>query len=450
MNLTGKEKIAVASLGCDKNRVDTEVMLGLLKKAGFLITTEEKKADVIIVNSCAFIEDAKEESIDTILSLARNKVKGNCKSLIVAGCLAQRYPKVLLDEMPEIDALVGTGKVPEIVGIVRDSLAGGRACHVGGEGYEYKENYPRVQTTPSHYAYLKISDGCNNRCSYCIIPKLRGDHRSRPMETIIEEANGLAKGGVKELILVAQDTTNYGRDLYGRLLLPELLSRLSTIEGIAWIRLMYAYPDLITQDLIDTMASNRKVCKYIDIPMQHSSGKILNSMGRFSERNKLVDLVGKLRERIPGISIRSTFIVGFPGETEEDFHGLLSFIEEVRLEHIGAFAYSREEGTPAARMAGQIPAKIKSERYGRVMELQAGISLDNNRRLVGKTKTVLVEENLTSSRIAGIYHAGRSEGNAPEVDGNVFFTGKNGVKEGNFVKVRITRAGAYDLFGESV
>lgn len=450
MDLIGKKKIAVASLGCDKNRVDTEVMLGLLREAGFLITTKEKEADIIIINTCAFIGDAKEESINTILSLAQHKAKGNCKLIVVAGCLAQRYPEVLLDEMPEIDALVGTGRIPEIVSIVKEALSGGKVCRVGKGGYGYTRNYPRVLTTPHHYAYIKISDGCNNRCSYCIIPKLRGNYSSRPIETIVAEANGLAQGGVKELILVAQDTTNYGRDLYGKLLLPELLRRLSTIEGISWIRLLYAYPDLITGELTDVMAANKKVCKYIDIPMQHSSGGILRSMGRFSDKNKLIDLVGELRKKVPGIAIRSTFIVGFPGETEGDFHDLLAFIKEVRLEHIGVFTYSREEGTPAAEMARQLPEKVKLERYRRAMELQAGISLENNKKLVGRAKTVLVEKSLTSNKAAGVYYSGRSGGNAPEVDGNIYFTADESVKEGNFIKVMITKAGTYDLFGEKV
>ncbi|MDD2554156.1 MAG: 30S ribosomal protein S12 methylthiotransferase RimO [Desulfotomaculaceae bacterium] len=436
-------KIGLVSLGCSKNLVDSEIMLGLIKDSGFLITNREQEADVLIINTCSFIDQAKEESINTILELARYKVDGNCRSIIVAGCLAQRYPQELLQEMPEIDGLVGTGSIAEIAGVINRTLAGERVALVGLPGYLHHAEQTRIQATPFYTAYLKIAEGCDNRCSYCVIPDIRGPYRSREMEDILEEAAGLAGRGVKELVLTAQDTTLYGKDIYSRLALPDLLAGMERIEGLLWLRILYAYPSYLTDKLIDTMAKSSKICRYLDLPLQHASDTILRRMNRRGSRDDYLKLVEKLRQSIPGITLRTSFIVGFPGETEAEFQELLDFMSQVKFDRAGVFVYSREEGTAAARVTGQVPEDIKNERRERAMGLQQEISLDNNRGKVGKTVTVLVEGTGDSD----IYE-GRTESDAPGIDGKVFFKANKNVNCGDFVRVLIKDASWYDLNGK--
>jgi ribosomal protein S12 methylthiotransferase len=436
-------KVGLVSLGCPKNLVDSEIMMGLIKDSGFVLTNREQEADILIINTCSFIDQAKEESIKTILELARHKVDGKCRSLLVAGCLAQRYPRELLREMPEIDGLVGTGSIPEIAGAIHKTLAGERVLLVESPGYLHTADNTRVQATPPYTAYLKIAEGCDNRCSYCVIPEIRGPHRSRKMEDILDEAAGLAGRGVKELILTAQDTTLYGRDLYSRLALDELLARMEGIEGLVWVRILYAYPTYFTDKLIEIIAKGKKICRYIDIPLQHAADTVLRRMNRRGSREENLRLLEKLRLAIPGITLRTSFIVGFPGETEEEFQELLDFMSEVKFDRAGVFVYSREEGTAAAEMAGQVPEEIKIERRERAMELQQKISLENNRGKVGENVTVLVE----ASRENGMYE-GRTESDAPDIDGKVFFSSNRDLKPGDFVRVLISDASWYDLNGE--
>lgn len=440
-------KVGLVSLGCPKNLVDSEIMLGIIKDSGFVLTNREQEADVLVINTCSFIDEAKEESIKTILELARHKVDGKCRSLLVAGCLAQRYPRELLQEMPEIDGLVGTGSIPEIASAIRRTLDGGKVLLVGSPGYLHQADHSRVQATPSYTAFLKIAEGCDNRCSYCIIPEIRGPHRSRKMEDILDEAAELAGRGVRELILTAQDTTLYGRDLYSRLALHELLARMDGIEGLVWVRILYAYPTYFTDKLIETMAKGKKICRYIDIPLQHAAETVLRRMNRKGSREDYLRLLEKLRLSIPGITLRTSFIVGFPGETEEEFQELLDFMSQVKFDRAGVFVYSREEGTAAAEMAGQVPEEIKIERRERAMQLQQKISLDNNRGKVGETMTVLVES--VSSGETNMYE-GRTEGDAPDIDGKVLFKANRDLTPGDFVRVMIKNASWYDLNGEHV
>lgn len=436
-------KIGLVSLGCPKNLVDSEIMLGLIKDSGFLITNREQEADVLIINTCSFIDQAKEESINTILELARHKVDGNCRSIIVAGCLAQRYPQELLREMPEIDGLVGTGSIAEIAGVINRTLAGERVALVGLPGYLHHAEQTRIQATPPYTAYLKIAEGCDNRCSYCVIPDIRGPYRSREMEDILDEAAGLAGRGVKELVVTAQDTTLYGKDLYSRLALPDLLAGMERIEGLLWLRILYAYPTYLTDKMIETMAKSSKICSYLDLPLQHASDTVLRRMHRRGSRDDYLKLVEKLRQSIPGITLRTSFIVGFPGETEAEFQELLDFMSQVKFDRAGVFVYSCEEDTAAARMTEQVPEDIKNERRERAMELQQGISLDNNCGKVGKTLTVLVE-----GAGDGDLYEGRTESDAPGIDGKVFFKAKRNVNCGDFVRVLIKDASWYDLNGE--
>ena len=440
-------KVGLVSLGCPKNLVDSEIMLGLIKESGFVITSKEQDADILVINTCSFIDEAKEESINTILELARHKAEGKCSAVLVAGCLAQRYPQELLLEIPEIDGLVGTGFVTEIAGAIRRTLNGERVLLVGKPGCLHQADSPRILATPSHTAYLQIAEGCDNRCSYCVIPEIRGPYRSREIEDILTEAAGLAFRGVKELVLTAQDTTRYGLDLYARLALDELLTRLAGIEGLVWIRILYAYPTFITDQLIATLAADKKICRYLDIPLQHASDNVLKRMNRSGSRKEYVSLIEKLRQSIPGITLRSTFIVGFPGETEEDFQDLLDFMAQVKLDRVGIFVYSREEGTSAAKMAGQVPEDIKTERRDRAMEIQQKISLEINQRKIGDTVTVLVEG--SSSEDAGLYK-GRSEGDAPDIDGRVLIKSNKNLEPGDFVRVLIESASWYDLYGTQV
>lgn len=438
-------RVGMVSLGCPKNLVDAELMLGHLREAGFSITPRLEEAEVIIVNTCGFITPAKEESIEEILRLARYKEEGRCQALVVAGCLAQRYPKELLEEMPEIDGLLGTGMIHQVAEFIQRVLTGERVLAVGDPSCDYNGSLPRLRATPRYMAYLKIAEGCSNCCTYCAIPLIRGPYRSRSMESILAEARELAAEGVKEIVLVAQDTTRYGLDLYGERRLPQLLNELVEIPGIVWLRLMYCHPDGITEDLINVLSSSPKICRYIDLPLQHASPAVLFRMGRGASAGRLREIIKELREALPGVVMRTTFMVGFPGEKEEDFQQLLDFMQEVRFERVGVFKYSAEEGTPAAAMPDQVPEEVKEERYHRAMSLQQQISLDYHRSLVGTSRLVLVEGK------KGRRYFGRTEGDAPEVDGKVFFNaGGTPLSPGDFVWVKITRAGEYDLVGELV
>lgn len=440
-------KVGLVSLGCPKNLVDAEIMLGFIKHSGYDLTNLEQEADVLVINTCSFIDEAKEESIKTILELARYKADGKCRSLLVTGCLAQRYPQELLQDIPEINGLVGTGFIPGIAEVIDRTLNGEIVVMVGKPGYLHQADNPRIQATPAYTAYLKIAEGCDNCCSYCIIPEIRGPYRSRKIEDILDEAAGLADHGVKELILTAQDTTCYGIDLYSRLALDELLKRLEDIEGSVWIRILYAYPTYITDELIRALAGGKKVCRYLDIPLQHAADTVLERMNRGGSRGEYVSLIEKLRSAIPGITLRTSFIVGFPGETEEEFQELLAFMSLVKFDRVGVFIYSCEEGTAAAKMEGQVPEDIKVERRDRAMELQQKLSLEINLRKIGETVTVLVEG--ISSEGAGLYE-GRSESDAPDIDGKVFFKSTKDLDQGDFVKVLIENASWYDLNGVQV
>ncbi len=437
-------KVYIESLGCSKNLIDSELMLGILQKNGYEITTDQHMAHAIVVNTCGFIEAAKEESINQILKMGALK-ENKLKTLIVAGCLGERYAKDLLEELPEVNAIVGTGDYERIVEVMNETFEGKRMYYVGNVDQTFDEGHKRVLTTPGHTAYLKISDGCDNLCTYCIIPKLRGKYRSRKMEDILEEAKDLAKQGVKEVILIAQDTTRYGTDLYDEFRLPKLLDELQKIEGIEWIRMLYSYPEMITKELIESMKNNSKVCKYLDIPIQHASDKVLKRMNRRTNNQQLTDLIKNLREEIPEIVLRTSLIVGFPGETEEDFKILMDFVKNRKFERLGVFTYSMEEDTPAFNLPDQLHEDIKEQRQKEIMELQQRISLEKNREKIGREIQVLIEEDLEPGE-----YLGRSSGDAPEIDGGVYVTGKTPHKPGDIVKVRITGAMEYDLMGESV
>ncbi len=438
-------KVGIISLGCSKNLVDTEIMLGLLNRAGYEITGAEDNADVIIVNTCGFITPAKEEAINTIFEAVRLKETSGLKALLVAGCLSQRYGRVLLDEMPEVDGVLGTGSVPDIAGLVEMALKGERFCRVDSPSYAHTPDLPRILTTPPYSAYVKIADGCSNRCAYCAIPQIRGEYRSRSMESVISEVENLMVQGVREIVLVAQDTTAYGVDIYGQRKLAGLVRELAALD-VPWIRLMYCYPTGFTGELIDVMAANKNVCRYVDMPLQHASSRILKLMNRRGSVEEIRELIALLRKAIPGIALRSTFMVGFPGETGEDFEELIRFMKEVRFERAGVFKYSREEGTPAGDMSCQVPDRVKEDRYRRTMKLQQGISLELNHALVGNVINVLVEEE--PSGRSNLYR-GRSEMDAPEIDGSVLFTAeKTAPRPGELVKVRVNRAYEYDLRGE--
>lgn len=417
-------------------------MLGLLVQAGFHITGDEREADVILVNTCGFIDAAKEESINTILELARWKDEGRCRRLIVSGCLAQRYPQELSSEIPEIDVLIGTGKVGDIVGVVRDSLAGRAVLDTEGPGFICRDPLPRVRTTPVHTAYLKIAEGCDNRCGYCVIPSLRGRYRSRTPESVKAEAEQLVDSGVRELILVAQDTTRYGRDLHPRVTLAGLLNQLASIKELDWIRLLYCYPTGITDELIETIAEHRNICRYLDIPMQHASDRVLRRMGRPTRRADLLKLIMRLRESIEGLTLRSTFMLGFPGETEEDVDELVDFLREVRLERVGFFAFSPQEKTRAASLRGQVAERVKQRRLNRVAAVQQDISMARNQSLVGRRLTVMVDGKYRDE------YVGRTEADAPEIDGRVFFRSRRTLGSGELIQVLVTGVrDAYDLNG---
>ncbi len=436
-------RIYFISLGCDKNLVDSEYMLGLLREAGHTLTEEEGEAEAIIVNTCCFIHDAKEESIETILEAAGYKENGKCRVLLVTGCLAERYRSEITAEIPEVDAVLGTASFDEIVNVLRQAEGGEKA-----EVYKELTYLPlpaakRVNTTCGYTAYLKIAEGCEKHCTYCIIPSIRGRYRSVPMERLLAEAEQLAADGAKELILVAQETTLYGIDLYGKKTLPELLRKLCAIEGIEWIRLLYCYPEEITEELIAVMKEEPKICRYLDLPIQHAADTVLKRMGRRTTKKELVRLIKKLRRELPGIALRTSLITGFPGETPEEHEELLSFVEEMRFDRLGVFTYSREENTPAAKMKGQVPAREKRRRQKELMQLQQRIAFENAEKRVGKRYLALIEGKLPQEQA----YLARTYMDAPNIDGYLFVESEEHYESGEFVKVRVTGAKGYDLVG---
>ncbi len=440
-------KVGVISLGCAKNLVDTEVMLGILRDNDITITPNPAEADILIINTCAFIASAKEESITTILNFAEYKSEGNCRALIVAGCLGQRYRQELLDEMPEIDAIVGTGAWHRIMEAVEETLSGRRVVLIGENEIIYSAKTPRLITTPDYTAYVKIAEGCNHRCAFCAIPLIRGKQISRPIEDIRAEVERLAENGVKEINLIAQDTTNYGRDIYGEVKLCDLLRELVKVEKIHWIRLLYSYPQHFTDELIDLIASEPKICKYVDLPLQHADDAVLKRMHRPDTRESIETLLSKLREKIPGVAIRSTFMVGFPGETDEEFQTLKNFIETQRLDKVGVFVYSPEEGTAAYEMDGQVDEGTAQERYHELMSIQSLISQEINESLEGKEFEVLVEgRDMEVSEVV----AGRSYREAPEVDGQIYIENDYRSNAGDIIRVKVLAGFVYDLAAEKI
>lgn len=437
-------KILLISLGCDKNLVDSEMMLGMLEEKGYTFTDDESEAEAVVVNTCCFINDAKEESINTLLEMAQLKESGQLKALIAAGCLAQRYREEIQKEIPQVDAIVGTTAVAEIVEALDEVLAGKGSNHYQDINAAPVTGAKRLVTTGGHFAYLKIAEGCDKHCTYCIIPKVRGGFRSVPMESLLEEAARLAEGGVKELILVAQETTLYGVDLYGKKSLPALLHKLAQISGIYWIRILYCYPEEITDELIDTIAAEPKVCHYLDIPIQHASDNILKRMGRRTTEAELRGMIGRLREKIPDICLRTTLISGFPGETKEDFEELYNFVDEMEFDRLGVFTYSQEEDTPAAAMPEQIADKIKEARRDELMELQQEIAFEKAKDMVGRVLTVIIEGKVADEET----YVGRTYRDAPNVDGYLFVNTTANLMTGDFVKVLVTDANEYDLIGE--
>ena len=439
------KKIGIVSLGCPKNLVDSEIMLGMLKHADYEIVNHKENADILIVNTCGFIESAQQESINTILEMAEEK-KRSCEVLIVTGCMAERYREKILDLIPEVDAVLGTGNYKEIAEVINRAYQGEKVVSYGKFNETDYLDEERIISSSGHSVYLKISEGCDNRCTYCIIPYLRGDYRSRKIEALVKEAKVLAENGAKELILVAQDTTRYGIDIYGRKMLPELIRELSKIEGIEWIRLLYCYPEEIDDELIEEVSSNPKVCKYMDIPVQHASDRILKLMGRRGTIAEIRNALTGLREKVEGISIRTSLIVGFPGETEEDFQQLADFVREFRFDRLGVFTYSKEEGTPAARMKGQIRKNIKLKRQKTILELQNSISKEINAKRIGKVYKAIVDGIADD----GIFYYGRTYAEAPEIDGTVYFTSPEPLETGCFVETRILNSEDYDLIGEVI
>ena len=459
------EKIYLVSLGCDKNLVDSEIMLGLLSKEGYVITNELSEADYAIVNSCCFIGDAKEESINTIIEIGELKKEGKLKGLIVTGCLAQRYQSMITDELPEADAVIGTTAYDNIVSAIAEI----KSKNGLADKSLYIEDLERLAGGEEHRlvpageisSYIKIAEGCNKRCTYCIIPYIRGNYRSIPMETIVKEAEELAKQGTKELLLVAQETTLYGVDIYGKKALPELVHELSKISGIEWIRLLYCYPEEITDEIIEAIKNEKKVCHYIDLPIQHSSDAILRRMARKTNQAELRERIAKLRKEIPDITLRTTLITGFPGETEEDFKELYNFVDEMEFDRLGVFTYSAEEGTPAAEMDGQVDEEVKIARRNEIMELQQEISAEKAEGRIGKVYEVLVEGTVPVDSVNGEAFAsimevnedgkkvyiGRTYMDAPDVDGQVFFESDYEIMSGELVEVEIIASDEYDLFG---
>ena len=444
-------KISFVSLGCDKNLIDSEIMLGLIDEEGYEITYDDSEADIIIINSCGFIMDANQEAIDKVLEMADYKKEGKCRALIVTGCMAQRYKDEIFESLPEVDAVVGTGDFENIGAVIKRLLEGEKQVELVTDKEHLlnpDNSYKRIITTTGGFSYLKIAEGCDNHCTYCTIPSLRGHYRSRTIESLVKEANILADKGVRELILIAQDTSLYGQDLYGRKALPELLRELSKIEDIKWLRILYCYPENITDELIEEMASNEKVLHYLDMPIQHSENRILKLMGRRSTREGLISIIEKMRSKMPDMCIRTTLITGFPTETEEEFKAQCDFIKEVGFDRLGVFTYSQEEGTPAARMDGQIDEEVKAERKDYILQLQRSISASICEKYVGKTLEVIVEGKIDGEE-ENIY-CGRSYRDCYEIDGFVFFKSDEELLAGDFYNIKITEAGDYDLIGERI
>jgi len=439
------KKIGIVSLGCPKNLVDSEIMLGMLSNKHYDIVNDKEDANILIVNTCGFIESAQQESINTILEMAEEK-KGKCEVLIVTGCMAERYKEKILEQIPEVDAVVGTGNYKEIAEVINLAYKGEKTVSYGKlDDTDYLDE-KRIISTSRHSVYLKISEGCDNCCTYCIIPYLRGKYRSRKIESIVKEAELLAQNGTKEIILVAQDTTRYGIDLYGKKMLPELIQKISKIAEIEWIRLLYCYPEEIDDELINEIASNPKVCKYLDVPIQHASDKILKLMGRRGNISEISSVLNKLRDKVKDIVIRTTMIVGFPGETDEDFELLLNFVKDYKFDRLGVFTYSKEAGTPAAKMKNQITKSIKLRRQKEIMEIQNKISAEKNSTRIGKVYKAIVDGIADD----GIFYYGRTYSEAPEIDGSIYFTSQEPLSIGCFVESKILNAEEYDLIGEVV
>ncbi|SHH91041.1 30S ribosomal protein S12 methylthiotransferase RimO [Desulfosporosinus lacus] len=437
------KKVAVVTLGCPKNQVDSEVMSGLLAQNHIFIENPEE-ADVIIVNTCTFIQSAKEESIEAIFEMASHKKTGACQTLIATGCLAQRYGSELMQDIPELDGVLGTGNIDEITKLVQETEKKRTSLiKQGAPDFLHNELMARIRSTPDYLAYVKVAEGCDNYCTYCVIPYVRGHFRSRPQESVIHEVQEMAAQGVKEILIMGQDTTRYGQDLYEELRLPQLIRELARIEGIEWIRLMYCYPERFTDELIETMRQEPKVCKYIDLPLQHADNKILKDMNRRGTIEQAETLIGKLRTAMPDITIRTTMITGFPGETEQEFQSIVDFIQRVQFDRLGVFAYSQEENTPAGQREDQVPPEVREKRRDQIMQIQQDISRQRLQRWVGRVVTVLLEMKLPDGRWMG-----RTEGDAPEIDGQVYIPDTQvSLQEGDLVKVRILEADNYDLMG---
>lgn len=455
--------ILFVSLGCDKNLVDSEVMLGLIRDKGYQITNEESEADIIVVNTCCFINDAKEESINTILEMAEYKKTGRLKCLIVTGCMAQRYKEDILNEISEVDAILGTSSYNEITKVIESARKGRKTVSVKEPEDINLVNTSRINTTGGYFSYLKIAEGCDKHCTYCIIPKIRGNYRSVPMDRLIAEAENLVMGGAKELILVAQETTLYGKDLYGRKALPDLLKALCRIDGIEWIRILYSYPEEITDELIEVIKNEKKICKYLDMPIQHANDNILRRMGRRTNKEELVHTVSKLRDKIPDIALRTTLITGFPGETEEEHEELKEFLRKMKFDRLGVFTYSKEEDTPAAKMKNQIRKHIKKRRQAEIMELQQDIAFEHAKDMIGRKLKVMIEGKLPEESLNeetllnhkqlmafGNIFIGRTYMDAPNVDGFIFVHAGGELMSGEFVEVMVTDAKEYDLIGELI
>ncbi|MDF2683500.1 MAG: ribosomal protein methylthiotransferase RimO [Brevibacillus sp.] len=441
-----REKVAIVTLGCEKNLVDSDMMAHLIDEKGYELVENPEEATVVIVNTCGFIDAAKEESVNKILDMAELKETGKLKSLVVAGCLTQRYKEDILNEIPEVDGIVGTGDFMSITGIIEESLEGRRPIFVGNPIFTYEDVVKRKVKEGTYSAYIKIAEGCDNACTFCSIPLMRGGFRSRTIESILEEARHLAAQGIVEVSLIAQDSTNYGTDIYdGKLMLPELLNRLSEVDGIQWIRLHYAYPGFFTDELIHTFATNPKVCKYVDMPLQHSEDHILKRMRRPGRQTDIRALVAKIRAQVPDVALRTSLIVGFPGETEEDFARLSEFVKDIRFDRLGVFTYSNEDDTPASRLPDHVEEETKEKRANLLMEIQREVAGDRNSRFVGQVLEVLIERYEGRNDI----YVGRTQYDAPEIDGEVFVSGFKG-ELGSIAKVKITHSFEYDLAGEVV
>ena len=435
--------ISIISLGCSKNLVDSEQMMGILKENNFILSENEEEAEIIIINTCGFIDKAKEESINTILEAAQYKENGKCKMLIVAGCLGERYREELMKELPEVDGILGTGNINEIVAVINELLKGEKVIRVGEIDADYDENIKRILNNKEFTSYIKIAEGCDNLCTYCIIPSLRGKYRSRKVEDIVREATQLVSNGTKEIVLIAQDTTKYGIDIYKEYKLPYLLEELNKIEGLEWIRILYLYPDTFKDELIESIKENSKVTKYVDIPIQHISNTVLKRMNRKTSKESITELVNKLRRIIPDITIRTTLIVGFPGETEDEFMELYEYVKEMKFDRLGVFTYSKEEGTPASLLDNQIDEEIKMKRQNLLMELQQQISLEKNSFKIGSKYKVIIEEKIEEK-----VYIGRTYMDSPEIDGTVYINSEEELEIGSFANVIISDCLEYDLIGD--